>query len=294
MPSERYIIQFKCLLLPFPIAPENPEVGLALLPLADDWWACIHRTGTSGACDQPLVMKSVFCFPCTVVASCDKLHLGCDAVLPWGWDNSFLGTVANLRRSASPREENPVSPCVHPGLGRAAANAIRWGWGLIAGNRKKAGVGGWTSCLPPVKAFLTCHCSWRSPWESKIRMKSKYWLPSFSLCKSWGTNDGYLITFWWGWTKIMLADRWHMPRAHSKHWETWAKISIWQVKKMLPTWALLRINHPEFLSVWSRSWPPSLQPLLQMNQLLFLMGGSLFCPTAWPGDRELRGTLIVQ
>lgn len=111
---------------------KNAEVVVASLSLADEWQACSHRAGTtSGASgDQARVMQSASCslrfvFPSAAVASCDKLHLGCDAILPWGWDNSLLGTVVNLGRSGSPQGKNPVSPCVHLGLGRAAANAIR-------------------------------------------------------------------------------------------------------------------------------------------------------------------------
>lgn len=92
--------------------PENPEVAVALLSL-DDWQACAHLAGTtSGACDQIRVMQSGLCFfPRAALASCYKFPLGCDAILPWGWDNSLLGTVINFRRSGAPRERM-LSPLV--------------------------------------------------------------------------------------------------------------------------------------------------------------------------------------
>lgn len=99
---------------------------VASLSLADDWQACSRLAGTpSGACDQTRVTQSALCFPRRTVTSCDKLHVGCDADLPWGWNNSLLGTAVNLRRSGGPQGKNPVSPCVHLGLGRGAANAIK-------------------------------------------------------------------------------------------------------------------------------------------------------------------------
>lgn len=57
-------LSFECLLRPFPAPPENTEVVVASLSLADEWQACSHRAGTtSGACDQTRVMQSAFCFP---------------------------------------------------------------------------------------------------------------------------------------------------------------------------------------------------------------------------------------
>lgn len=91
--------------------PENAEVAVALLSL-DDWQACAHLAGTtSGAVTRPESRSLRFVVPSVALASCDKLRLGCDAVLPRGWDNSLLGTVINFRRSRAPRERM-LSPLV--------------------------------------------------------------------------------------------------------------------------------------------------------------------------------------
>lgn len=84
-----------------PGTSRNAEI-VASSPRADHWQACAHLAGpSSGASD--LSHAAAFCFPSAPVAFCDKLHLGWDAALPWGWDNSLLGTVANLSRSRAPR-----------------------------------------------------------------------------------------------------------------------------------------------------------------------------------------------
>lgn len=85
-----------------PGTSRNAEIVAASSPPADDWQACAHLAGpSSGAGD--LSHAAAFCFPSVPGAFCDKLHLGWVAALPWGWDNSLLETVANLRRSRAPR-----------------------------------------------------------------------------------------------------------------------------------------------------------------------------------------------
>lgn len=135
----------RCLLLGFPVGdardlvfPLNACCGPSRhLQKTQRWWLLhchLLMSGRPVAVELALPLVPVirpescslrFVFPSAAVASCDKLHLGCDAILPWGWDNSLLGAVVNLGRSGSPQGKNPVSPCVHLGLGRAAANAIR-------------------------------------------------------------------------------------------------------------------------------------------------------------------------
>lgn len=152
-----------------------------------------------------------------------------------------------------------------------------------------------------------CHCFLgpKGPLTKLMWPRLKYWLwesakpiqltvilgkpqsLGFPICKNWGTNHIYLITFWWGQNQIILLDTGMSWVCLVSRPSTRAQMTMFQARNPRPTLALIRNNHPEFLStwVWCRNWLPR-PPALGHEETSFFLSLVVACCALLAGSRE--------